>query len=40
MSASRSLTVDFQDWLSEREAAVADRTGTERIGDRERAILS
>ena len=30
---------DFQEWIREREAAFARHAGTERLGDRERAIL-
>ena len=30
---------DFQEWIREREAALARDTGGERVGDRERAIL-
>lgn len=33
------LAFDFQDWIRDREAAFARRTGSERIGHRERAIL-
>ena len=33
------LAFDFQAWIREREAALARDTGTERIGDREGAIL-
>ena len=33
------LAFDFQEWIREREAALARDTGTERIGDREGAIL-
>ena len=33
------LAFDFQEWIRDREAALARRAGTERIGDREGAIL-
>ncbi len=33
------IAFDFQDWIREREAALARDTGGERVGDRERAIL-
>ena len=33
------LTFDFQEWIRDREAALARRAGTERLGDREGAIL-
>ena len=33
------LAFDFQEWIREREAAFTRRTGAERIGDGERAIL-
>ena len=33
------IAFDFQDWIRDREAALARRTGTQRIGDREHAIL-
>ena len=33
------IAFDFQDWIREREAALARDTGAERVGDRERALL-
>ena len=33
------IAFDFQDWIRDREAVLARRTGTQRIGDREQAIL-
>ncbi len=33
------IAFDFQDWIRDRETALARRTGTRRIGDREHAIL-
>ena len=33
------IAFDFQDWIRDREAALARRTGTQRVGDREHAIL-
>ena len=33
------IAFDFQEWIREREAALARDTGGERVGDRERAIL-
>ena len=33
------IAFDFQDWIRDREAALARHTGGQRIGDRERAIL-
>ena len=33
------LAFDFQDWIREREAALARETDGQRVGDRERAIL-
>ena len=33
------IAFDFQEWIRDREAALGRRTGTEHIGDRERAIL-
>ncbi|MXW34382.1 MAG: GTPase HflX, partial [Chloroflexi bacterium] len=33
------IAFDFQDWIREREAVLARRTDTQRIGDREHAVL-
>ena len=33
------IAFDFQDWIREREAVLARRTGTQRVGDREHAVL-